>query len=295
MHYGVVDLANPINIAHPLMKVGLVSRYKRLPYQTRGTMFRELRGRNHGTLTGGAAWSGSRAGQGRYGAVEYVDSDARVDVGTDVFNRALEGASGITVGFWCYVLSRTASQYDNVLFLSYKNTTGGVGLTVFTPGAVHTDKITYNDVSDSSDGFSSDPSTSTVPLNTWTFVCCSSDYAADKKYIYLNGVLDATITASFAFSTRQAITSNAQSCLGGDGAAFGTSSARAICDDYLLYKRRLSDSEIWALYQATRSPFDPTLNWIAGGPMMDTGAAPTVSVGRGVLYGSCLDPLSLVG
>ncbi len=73
-----VNLQNPINRSHPLNR-GREAWWKVIPGRDKGPLFWDLCGKNHGTLTNGAAWT-PRARAGGFGYLQFDGTDDYVDL-----------------------------------------------------------------------------------------------------------------------------------------------------------------------------------------------------------------------
>lgn len=74
-----IDLHRPVNWSHPLNR-GLVSWWLAMPHSgRRGLTWRDLCGRNHGTLTNGPVWGGAKGRRGGFASLEFDGDNDRVD------------------------------------------------------------------------------------------------------------------------------------------------------------------------------------------------------------------------
>lgn len=71
---GSVHIADAVNWNHPLNR-GLVSWWIALPDQQRGSRFRDLCQRHHGTLTNGPAWQSAMGRPGGFGSLGFANTD----------------------------------------------------------------------------------------------------------------------------------------------------------------------------------------------------------------------------
>lgn len=251
----VLNQAAPVNRAHPLNR-GLVAAWLAQPAAAGASgwgslSFRDLLGRNHGTLTNGAAWAGSRGRQGGYGAVSFDGTDDYVDVPV-----ALAITVPLTLSFWVRPNSVSTSQYLSDSLSGLSNSNGLACIVGFQSG-------NYNVFRDSGSGgqyptgTAANSQIAASGAGLWDFVTWT--YDGTTVVGYTNGVQRASVTAS-SWTTAATITGRRL----GRPYTTATNQFAGAQDDLRAYSRALSGSEVWLLYDQSRRGHPETLNWLTG-------------------------------
>lgn len=237
-----VSKLQPVNWAHPLNR-GLVSWWLNMPGWTFGSTWRDLCGRNHGTLTSmdpATDWVSPRGRVGGLGALDFDATNDYVAVPNGSINFLNGGQWSISV--W-YNL-RTNASFPRVLAQAIDgyNTFSFV---VFTGGY---------------------PSVSTVIGGVTTTV----DYAQlnlQNAWVHLLAVIDSTPSAMYrngiALSTATSGSSNTHASNVGITIGARTDASRfwdGWLDDIRIWNRKLTEPEAWALYNDSRQGYPGTLN-----------------------------------
>lgn len=222
----MIDVANAINWRHPLNR-GLLVRYRCLPNQQRGVMWRDLRRRYDGTLTSGPEWRGplkpNRAGSLYFDGVD------------DIVSSSETGTSEHTVSCWWKQVS--TGNYGLWYFRQSGLIIPGAGTIVYQNGSTFE---TQNSNITASSGMSGQ------------MVVTHLDDTSGGTKIYLDGV-DRTGAAAVTKTNAVALT------IGRAAPAFWFLNGQI--DDVCIWNRALSASEVASLYRAQSSQRDPTLNW----------------------------------
>jgi hypothetical protein len=240
---GTVCIGDAINWDHPLNR-GLIGRWKALPDQQRGNLFRDLLMRNPLTLTNGPLWVGGKGRPGGYGSLLFDGSN---DHATATVGANLKPAR-LSCGAWFRIPSGAVS--GGILC----HGGGGYRLYVGTIGAGGTsanDKLSLSVYNGSA--FGTATSANSVEDSLWHFGLGTFD--GSNVRLYLDGVLQATTALTGSMTS-----------LGNNftlGADQGGSTARFTgeIDDGMVFNYALSDSQVVELFKATKSELDPTLNW----------------------------------
>lgn len=251
-----IDYGQPVDVSAPLNR-GLVSWWLALPQRIGGLKFWDLCNRNHGTLTNGPTWGGAIGRPGGWGAISFDGSNDYVTAGS--------GSSLIpplcTVAMW--VRPSVTTRID---WFSQWNFVGNRRFIVLQ--GVTTDKFQVYASSDGSTLQNSGASTTSATASTWTHVAGVVD--GTNVYVYVNGVSEnssagpASLYASYSGATYI-------------GASQEGNYATGSCDDVRLFSRALSASEVFALYNASRTGYQNELNWRRRYTVFDVGggAAPS--------------------
>jgi hypothetical protein len=194
-------------------------------------------GTNTGTLTNGPTWVDGKIGK----AVNFDGTDDYVSVGVGEIGPNIGSVNAITLSSWVKptVYPGALGRKRAISFLLSDGTTGG--LLGFYDGG----KIEVGGRSTSGDGFQS--TTVTFPaLDEWHLATGVLDFQDDKIYVYLDGVLSATQSVSFANTTYTHGTPTLIDSLG----SFSNSSDffSGSLDEVRIYDYALSASEIAGLY-----------------------------------------------
>lgn len=245
----IVDVGSPINWGHQLNR-GLIGRWQVLPLGqwAGGTQFKDLCRVNNGTLTNGPTWSGSRPGG--FGSLLLTSGATPTYVAMS--SSATPTLATYSMCYWARATSGGSSAGE-----FQKHQFG------FSAGAKIS--LTYQ-----GGAFPKQNSLTTVSSGVWYHVCMTfaGTSAGDTK-IYVNGV-DNSDTAVAILATDNTANHRIGRSAGFDALAGDT-------DDWRLFNRVLSSSEIYSVYQASRQQFDPTLNWIRRRSRKAAGVAPTTS------------------
>lgn len=238
MRHGLILPGNAVNRRAPLNR-GLVSWWMVLPNRVGGggNTFRDLCGRNHGTLTNGPTWSGSRQ-TGGYGSLNFA-STARVAA-------SVPGAfTSFTVSAW---FRWQAWQTSSVVIEVGTRPNLRIERTGSNLHALVLDNGTYQF-----------PHTGTaVDDGRWHHIAAVW-IDSTSLTVYLDGVQKSQDTSVGT----QVVSSPLSVTLGNSSGGGSTSNWNGDIDDVRIYpSRALSAAEIAALYQASRLGYPNELNWI---------------------------------
>lgn len=194
-------------------------------------------GTNTGTLTNGPTWVDGKIGK----ALNFDGTNDYVGVGISEIGPNIGSVNAITLSSWVKptVYPGALGRKRAISFLLSDGTTGG--LLGFYDGG----KIEVGGRSTGGDGFQS--ATVTFPaLDEWHLATGVLDFQDDKIYVYLDGVLSATQSVSFANTTYTHGTPTLIDSLG----SFSNSSDffSGSLDEVRIYDYALSASEIAGLY-----------------------------------------------
>jgi hypothetical protein len=236
LHYG-----NLVNRACPLNR-GLVSWWLTLPLGGKGATWFDIASKNHGTLTNGPTWSGALGRQGGCGAINLDGSDDSVTGAA--FGTAI--TAPLTISCWAYVRTSTAvicgirdSAGDDHWSLM-KDT----GIGSWAVRFVANDRFTASAISGSNTG----------DFNQWVHLVGVSS-ASNNHLIYVNTIAG---TADTTDVTPDSVTTP---YIGTGGGIIGTT-IDGMVDDFRVYNRALSASEVRAIYNDSRQGYPQTLNRI---------------------------------
>lgn len=245
-----VDQSAPVMRNHPLNR-GLVAWWIALPNQSRGVTWRDIAGRNHGTLTNmdpATDWIGPKGRPGGYGALDLDVSNDYVDLGSAV---VLTSGQPFTIAWWERVTS-AANAFPSRFsldvagsasyFLCGRTNNAGYQHLFFGPAGSTVSRASGAPSLASSVGIWRHwILTGTNPLST-----TAADFA-----VYVDGVAYATSTAGAAGS----VSTNR---IGNEAALNPTDAA---LDDVRILNRAVSAAEARALYRETKAGHPDTLRW----------------------------------
>lgn len=234
---------NTLNWDHPLMR-GCVSRWKAIGGTSfyGGNQLRDLaftrNKRNNGTLTNGPTWQGPLGRPGGQGSLRLKAASSQYVSATWPLG---SGNAIHTISAWINVTS--TSQNPGYDIFSYGNQASNeIALCT-----VQSNSLIYSFYSpDLSVGFTS--------VNAWNHVVCV--YQSGDRRLYLNGNLKASDAAS------------SLNLPSGKTLRFGRRDSAiahydGLLDDICIFNRAIATAEVAALYDDTRQPQDPTLNWLS--------------------------------
>lgn len=241
-----VDIGDAVNWASPLNR-GLVSWWMALPGQQRGLYFRDLCGRNHGTLTNGPTWQGAMGRPGGSGAIDFGGLATSQSV--VVSSSASLPTTLVTVSAWVSadVWETTAGQYPGIVFRRVAGSNNGWwigtnGDSDYVEFTTHDGTFRSANVGYSAAGLSA---------GNWNLLCGTCD--ATNVTLYINGVQKAQVAGGITAPSSQDV------YIGRNNADADTFDGRI--DDVRLWNRALSASEVSALYHASRTGYQNELNW----------------------------------
>lgn len=231
-----IAIGNAINWKHPLNR-GLLVRYRCLPNQQRGVMWRDLCRRGTAlTITGGPNWGGGRGRRGGHGCLAFDGVDESITGG-------VPPSTFVTVAFWYLAPS---SFSGNPVPLVQGNDVFNSGSWDF--GFYH---LGSNLVTHFQAGSNFNLSLSGL-AGTWVHIVLVRKGVDSYARAYTNGVQNVTeghgthtLTNTYALRTLTVASNFAVGPL----------------DDICGWNRALSASEVASLYRAQSAQQDPTLNW----------------------------------
>lgn len=221
LYYG-----QPINRSHPLNR-GLVSRWKVVPWYKSGPRLIDLAGRNHGTLTGGPAWSGAS-----FGSLTFDGSNDFVSI------PAISHTTTFSVAITCIY----ANAAQNAMLWSK--------LPVNSNWHVMLEGGNLRQRGASGGG--SDLSTTAPAANVWHRIVAT--YAGTAFALYVDGVL--------CNSGTQTAAADGPGLLNIGRYDSGYYFNGSIAETSIWAGRALTASDVANDYQATRQQYDPTLSWL---------------------------------
>jgi hypothetical protein len=246
---------NPVRTDEPLNR-GLTSWWMQLPNRLGGggTRFRDLCGRNHGTLTNTPTWVGPIGRAGGYGSHSYVSASSQY-IATGI-------TSSLTTFSMCAWFNSNAYGATNRDIFG-KDVASPRGWTLHTVN---------NIIRLESNGTGSHDGTTTLVTNTWYHVWFVSN--GTTLWGYLNGKLEVgPITVTLSNNN------GAQLDIGRRPFTSFNHYWSGYIDDVRLYNSRaVSATEALAIYQDSRLGSPRTLNRVRHRPYSETdaaGAAPT--------------------
>lgn len=236
---GAILTGQPVNWSHPLNR-GLVSWWLALPGGWgRGMQFRDLCGKNHGTLTNGPAWSSAMGRPGGWGSLKFDGSDDYVQVAA---HASLNSSVG-TIAFWIKLLavpgtpSHVMGNCAAYGWSGWQVYMDGVNIacSLSTSGGVKT-YLGYNDISD----------------GKWHHVAYT--YASGGlSTAYFDGLFYNEDAATVSFTLANAI----RICATIDDYFINTN---AHIDDLRIGDRKLTASEVKSYYDLSKQWYGPLLN-----------------------------------
>lgn len=219
----------------------------RIP-RLRGDQANDVRGKPC-VFTDRAPWDGQLEDGG---CLDLNGADQHVTLGPDdKISTAANGAAGVTVEAWVNLDSYPgASSRERIFTAAIDGTKSGISLSAY-----DSDKIEIGGRSVTSDSFqtvtASGPST-----GTWAHVLGVLDFANDLVKVYINGVLKATATATFANTTFTKGTPDSAEEEGWGALIRATPSHHLdgkICGGRI-FKSALSDAEAFNAYKGSEDP-----------------------------------------
>jgi len=153
---------------------------------------------NHGSLEDNAAFITS----GKFNSALTLDGTGDyVDLGTNVYGNAIDGASGVTMSAWVKWESLTTGIYDNTIifgslhipageknniYMAIKGDAGNVGKVYVCGRSNDNDSLWQTKIS-----------TTVTSLSTWHHIVGILDYANDEINIAVDGVLETAASVTF--------------------------------------------------------------------------------------------------
>lgn len=241
---GPLNYSNLVNKAHPLNR-GLVSWWLTLPTR-RGNIWHDLKGKNHGTLTNGPTWQGSKGRPGGWGSLQFDGTDSYL-IASNVKTISLP----ITVSGWFRVDSGS-----NSLLVSHHTpaTNNGWRVSAVNFGTAGTLRFTLGGVADYGFSGSSNP----MFIGRWNFfaVTVTGNGGTAKAYwtvepggpLYSPATLAVGTMSGSPTEIRLGITQGGLTPLNGPA------------DSIKVHNRVLSSSEIQELYTESRRSYPNLLN-----------------------------------
>lgn len=241
-----VNRLNPVNWSHPLNR-GLVSWYLAMPGWNYGSTWRDLCGRNHGTLTNmdpATDWVSAVGRPGGFGSLDFDATNDYVHCGT-----TLPFMSTLTVSAWIKYNSGNDTHGYPVEHVVDSNNCWMIHIVAGGATANLAFKIkvaaseTRNAVAVG------------ATLNTWEHWICTA-VSGGSLAIYKNGQ-----PQTLGVDGNTSFTSTARFDLGGGSHSTNTQFGGQL-DDVRIYSRAISFTESWALYNDSRQGYPGTLNRI---------------------------------
>lgn len=232
-----INIGNPVS-NHALNR-GLASWYLAIPQLMGGGISRDLCvAKNHMTLTNGPLWAGSAGRPGGYGAIRYDGSN---DTATATF---ISANAGYTYCMWVNGDNAPGATQQKLMANGGTNDSSvmnwGHGSSTFRQCLYHRNAVgTY---------FTAKATTS-LAASTWYHLTGSWD-ATDKLRIYVNGTLETTTTGVASINAQAGFLQTSGP----------TNVWPGLMDDIRVYTRCLSDSEVLAVYNDSRTGYPLTLN-----------------------------------
>ena len=267
-----VNWLNPIDWRHHLNR-GLQNWWLNVPHWQGGTTWRDLCGRQHGTLTNMAPatdWKSSTTREGGWGALDFAgtaDYEVAWGSGTQITTTL-----PFTLSFWMNLDDYGNDfncpiklQGDVKEWMIYFNTNNAA----FRPMSFGTGNADSWIETQVTNDFSA------ALIDTWAHFVLTfdgvDDVALSSYAVYYNGKSEALEAAGNLPGADN------ESLFGGDGGAAGANAFDGMLDDIRLYDRRLNAAEATALYDASRNYQRGLLNRISV-PVMPVAAAGGTSV-----------------
>ncbi len=221
----IASLYSSVQSSHSsATKTGLVAHYSLNGGS--GTVAHDQSGRaNLGTIQNGPSWVSGKQGA----ALSFDGTDDRIDIP----NLASQITGSFTISFWAKVLSDQANERQ--FFSAFVSSSNEIGVSVS-----DTNKFRFytGGVSSSNNIFDS---SSDVSLNRWYHVTMVYDDSTKVKSRYIDGVFEASVSTTNAIPWPSVpayishITSQSRQI-------------NAIIDDFRIYNKALSATEITSLY-----------------------------------------------
>lgn len=260
-----VNMVQPVNLLHPLNR-GLISWHLALPGAMGGARYMDILSPgpngNHGVLTSmdpATDWVPSRR-SGAWGQLDFDGTDDHVVTG----DLNIE-STDLTFMAWIF---RDVGG-DQTVFSKWDNSGGnGAKSILFRCNASDRLQLFTHDGASQTQKQSGD---GIVPLTTQLHVAFVYDEATDDGQFYVNGVPKPNSTTDDTLSKVQATTTNivlgrfADSVNAFDGPM----------DDFRIYKRKLTELEVFTYYGLSQQGYPGLLNRLRR-PIIDVSAALTV-------------------
>lgn len=230
-----VQTGPSINRSHPLAR-GLVGCWKVMPQRRGGVTWRDLCGRNSGTITNAstpAAWSGDTY-RGGFGSIALDGSDDFVSV-PDGFNRTISGLTTFSITLWL----KGSSFANSPLIYCAPHATGDYGFLETNSAGSHL----FWGVRSTAAAQTSFRDYTVSVASGWHHIAVVKTAAGDNGNLYVNGVLQSSYTGQL-YDQPTATTD----------LYFGKYSSAGLelngnLDDIRFYDRALSADEAKAVYR----------------------------------------------
>ena len=234
-----LNIGTPVNRGAALNR-GLVNWWFAVP-NWKGLQFRDLCGRNHGTLTSGPTWQGTRGRLGGLGAVSLATATSQsVNLGIGVVDFGTADFT-FTAQFYCPTIGNGRTVF-------HKGTAGTTEMLVEIANPV-VDRVVVARVGSSP--VTTVNGTTIIVANVWYHVAVVR--TGGNVYLYINGKLDAS-TADGGGT----MTSARASYIG--AASYGNQLGGLI-DDISFRTAGLSSDGVSSLYREAIQGYQNTLNW----------------------------------
>jgi hypothetical protein len=254
----MLDLANPLNLAHPLVK-GHIGWWQCLPGAMSGRLLRNLCApmaslttsamHLHGVLSsldpyqsGVRAWSGTRR-PGGFGHLT-LDGTGWVNVAA---SPVLVLPFAFTLAAW---IAPAAANSSHTCIIAKNQSAGNASYRWYwqSAGTLLLYNGTGNDTAVSG--------TAQIPLKTWTHVAAT--YNGVQAKVFINGRLDAVASYSSTFGTNTDQTVS----FGYFGVFPDIQNLIGLLDDVHILNRAYSDGEVLQLYQLSRQGYPGLLRGV---------------------------------
>jgi hypothetical protein len=236
-----LNVTNPVNKKYSLNR-GRISWWLNLPNRKNGggLVFRDLMGRNHGTLTNGPTWRSATGRPGGFGALSFDGTD-------DYLTAGIPPTTMNTVAFWYFVpasfsgLPTPLVQGDDAF-----------NDVVWDWGCYHDGaNLTFHFQGTAPGGVFSIPLTGLG--GTWAHICV----VRKGDDTFARGYLNGSLSNSDGLGTHTLTNAKAMRTL-----TVATTYAVSKIDDIAGWNRPFSAAEVLALYNESRLGYPRTLNWI---------------------------------
>ena len=252
-----LNYGNPINWGW-IVNHALVGRWKVVPQGGKGSTLLNLYHRNHGTFATGSVfptWTSARGRPGGFGAISFA---ASADLGY-LETGITTDFTDFTIACWFYATDNTTGVYHRLADKKYDT-----GFWMGHNGAAGGDSW-GGGILEAGSPFGTFVA---LPLNTWNFLAMVR--LGTTKNIYGYGGDGTYVTSSTAVSGSAVDATSLR--FGNDNAVQVGAGMAGLIDDWFLYARGLSESEVAALYNDTRRGSPLSLNWRPSVTIFDTGA-----------------------
>lgn len=185
---------------------------------------------------------------------DFNGSNARVDLGAELTNAVLAGASAVTAMCWF----RITNPWQVGRFFGAMTSASNAGVLIWTTGTTNTQQLGMSGRSKSTDSSVAIVLNPILEPGNWMHFAGVFDFANKVEYAYVNGILRATADASSWGGT-----SFESNSVGGHlGGYSGGDYFKGQIDDIRVYTRALSKREIRHGYLSGIWPKDrPALLW----------------------------------